>query len=281
MRVRTRKDLERIEDRLLCSKAARSDDLQLIERTYAETDGPCQFRLAFHRDYTRLLHSRAFRRLHHKTQVFVAPKNDHLCTRLEHSLYVASIAKTIARVLELNEDLVQAIAIGHDLGHAPFGHEGEKFLCKLAQANGLDGFTHELHGLRVVDRLDSPYLKRQGFPGLNLTFAVRDGIACHCGERFERILKPDFGKQPSELLTMERGTAAPATLEGCVVRWSDKISYLGRDLEDAYTLELAKPEQVPKSVRERLGVTNREMINHLIEDLSAVQDSFCKYSGLS
>jgi len=273
MKTSGRGHLERLEERLLESGAARSNDEKLTVREHSEARGSCPYRLAYHRDYTRVLHSRAFRRLHHKTQVFISPENDHLCTRLEHSLYVASIAKTIARTLRLNEDLVQAIAIGHDLGHAPFGHEGEKVLDKLARKHGLEGFEHELHGLRVVDKLDSPYLAKAGFPGLNLTFAVRDGIACHCGENFEATLRPEFCKRPEDLRRMERGAVAPCSLEGCVVRYADKISYLGRDLEDAYTLRLTAADQVPRYVREHLGASNSEMVNRLVGDL--VANSVC------
>jgi dGTPase len=240
---------------------AQNNDLRLTQREHELT--PCQYRNEFQRDYTRILHSTAFRRLRHKTQVFISPNNDHICTRMEHSLYVASIADTIARELRLNLDLVRAIAIGHDLGHAPFGHAGERALHKLVP-KGEGGFSHELHSLRIVDHLESPY---KAHPGLNLTFAVRDGIACHCGEQFETILSPDRGKTPSDLNTMVRGKAMPATLEGCVVRWADKVAYLGRDIDDAHIVGLVSWDDVPKSVVKYLGKTNREIIHALICDL--------------
>jgi len=182
---------------------------------------------------------------------------------MEHSLHVASVAKTIARALCLNEDLVEAMAVGHDLGHAPFGHKGEKILREIAENNG-SSFSHELHSLRLVDTLDSPY---PNHPGLNLTFAVRDGIACHYGEGFEQTLTPDREKHPDSLKTMKRGEGRPATLEGCIVRWADKIAYLGRDLEDAVILGLVKKEDVPPVVQEKLGTTNRDIIANLVEDL--------------
>ena len=225
---------------------------------------PDDFRTQFHRDYTRIIHSRAFRRLRHKTQVFIAPKNDHVCTRLEHSLYVASVATTIARALELNEDLVRAIAAGHDLGDAPFGHKGERSLAEIVKEHGLS-FSHELHSLRVVDHLESPYKEHRG---LNLTFAVRDGIVCHCGEKFERSLRPDRSKSPDDLKATIPRESRPATLEGCVVRWADKVAYLGRDMEDAITLKIIQPEDVPKAVRRTLGCSNREIIASLIRELA-------------
>ncbi len=179
-------------------------------------------------------------------------------------MHVASVAATIARSLRLNDDLVQAIALGHDLGHAPFGHKGERCLDKIARKHDLS-FTHELQSLRVVDFLDSPY---PDYQGLNLTFAVRDGIACHYGEGFEEKLTPDRHKKIEALISMKRGDAAPATLEGCVVRWADKVAYLGRDLEDAITLELVKVDQLPVAVKSILGIKNREIIAKLVAELT-------------
>lgn len=219
----------------------------------------CDYRTQFERDYTRIIHSRAFRRLRHKTQVFVDPRNDHICTRLEHSLHVASVARTISKALELNNDLVAAISIGHDLGHAPFGHEGERRLRDLAKAHGIT-FHHELHSLRVVDRLERMYDKHAG---LNLTFAVRDGIACHCGEEFKGQLCPDRDKKPEDLRSVGLGDL-PATPEGCVVRLADKVAYLGRDLEDAITVGIISRNEIPKEVQNVLGKHNREIIGALI-----------------
>ena len=258
--------LEEEERTRLQAGAALSTDKKLIQREH-HLD-PDDFRTEFHRDYTRIIHSRAFRRLRHKTQVFIHPQNDHLCTRLEHSLHVASVAMTIARALRLNEDLVTAIAVGHDLGHAPFGHKGEKSLNALVKRHGLS-FSHELHSLRLVDHLESPYRE---YAGLNLTFAVRDGIACHYGEGFELSLSPDRDKSPDSLLSMVSGEARPMTLEGCVVRWADKVAYLGRDLEDALTLSIIRQEDIPGIVRERLGTTNREIIANLVHELALSGD---------
>jgi dGTPase len=260
-KARRRRDIEELERRTLRKGAALSSSRRLAHREH-EVE-PDDFRTEYQRDYTRIIHSRAFRRLRHKTQVFISPRNDHLCTRLEHSLHVASVASTIARAMGLNEDLVQAIAVGHDLGHAPFGHAGERVLGSLAGRYGL-AFAHELHSLRIVDHLDSPY---EEHVGLNLTFAVRDGIACHHGEGFERELRPDRSKTPDALRGMRRGEAAPTTLEGCVVRWADKVAYLGRDLEDAIELKLVDRDDVPAAVKERLGTSNREIIASLVREL--------------
>jgi len=188
-----REQAEALEPHFLNKFATKSTDLPAASREYEQK--PDKFRTEFDRDYTRILHSRAFRRLRHKTQVFIDPLNDHICTRLEHSLLVASVSRTISKALGLNNELVAAIAVGHDLGHAPFGHEGERCLGILAKDNGLR-FEHEPHSLRVVDRLERMYKEH---PGLNLTFAVRDGIACHCGEKIDQRLSPDRKKQSVNL----------------------------------------------------------------------------------
>lgn len=256
-----RREFEDLERQHLKHHATLSTCPRSSHRVFEQSDD--DFRPQFQRDYTRIIHSRAFRRLHHKTQVFVSPNNDHLCTRMEHSLHVASVAQTIARALRLNEDLVRAIAVGHDLGHAPFGHKGERTLNSIGKRCGL-AFSHELHSLRVVDFLESPY---DDHNGLNLTFAVRDGIDCHYGEGFEAELSPDRSKTSDDLSATKRGESRPSTLEGCVVRWADKVAYLGRDLEDAISVDLVKREDVPGSVKTVLGSSNREIINSLIHEL--------------
>ena len=192
------------------------------------------------------------------------PENDHIATRMEHALYVASISMTIARALGLNSDLVNAIALGHDLGHAPFGHEGEKALNEVVQPYGLR-FEHELHSLRTVDHLAKLIGKEQA--GLNLSFEVRDGIVSHFGETAEPLVEPEFGKDPSRLYETRRGQDKPATLEGCIVRIVDRVAYLGRDLEDALRAHLVKEDDVPQVVKDTLGVTNAEIIGKLVEDL--------------
>ena len=217
-----RKRMEEDEHRYIAENGTKSNDVVLAARRFPHT--PDNFRTAFHRDYTRILHSTAFRRLKSKTQVFLLAKSDHICTRMEHSLCVASIGRTVSKALGLNNELVAAIAIGHDLGHTPLGHHGETILKCFARKNRIPvAFTgHELHSLRVVDVLECPYSGHH--QGLNLTFAVRDGIACHCGEQFEQELCPNRNKTEGELAQMSERGAMPATLEGCLVRMVDKIS---------------------------------------------------------
>ena len=216
-------------------------------------------RSAYFRDTTAIIHSYPFRRLKHKTQVFFSPHNDHICTRIEHVMHVASVAATICRALDLDADLAWAIGLGHDLGHTPFGHVGETILSDLMKEKG--GFKHEIYSLRVVDHL-AGYGK-----GLNLTYAVRDGILNHCGEKFEQSMAPDFTvKNLSEIKNREN---YPATWEGVVVRMSDKIAYMGRDLEDAMHLKIISQEDIPEDVTRVLGNSNSEIINSMVNDLIA------------
>ncbi|HPY46093.1 MAG TPA: HD domain-containing protein [Sphaerochaeta sp.] len=214
----------------------------------------------FYRDTTAIIHSSAFRRLKHKTQVFFAPSNDHICTRMEHCLHVASIASTICKGLGLDSDLAWAIGMGHDLGHTPFGHTGEKILSRMMEQQGLGNFEHEKHSLRVVD-----FLSEQG-RGLNLTYAVRDGIAFHNGEHLVKSIRPTF--EVRDLTRDLRNlTILPATYEGAVVRFSDTIAYLGRDYEDACRLGVIDKEALPPRVATMLGKTNARIIDTLVNDL--------------
>lgn len=198
-------------------------------------------RSPFARDYTRILHSQAYRRLKHKTQVFFNVDNDHICTRMEHVAHVESVSTTIAKTLGLNEELTRAIAIGHDLGHAPFGHQGEKVIAKLSKKYLRTNFWHEQNGLRFVDNIELLEDMRSNLKNLNLTYAVRDGIISHCGEIDQNGLKPR-----NELIDLKDftkpGEFQPATWEGCVVKLSDKIAYVGRDIEDANKLGFIIPE---------------------------------------
>ncbi len=231
----------------------------------------CPVRTDFERDSNRILYSMEFRRLRHKTQVFLNAKNDHICTRMEHVLHVGSIAVTIARTLNLNQDLTYAIALGHDIGHAPFGHSGERVLDKcLKKINRDYFFQHELHSLRVVDRLATRVSREKINEkcGLNLTFEVRDGIACHCGENYsEYRLERDSERDFDSLSRMKPGNRRPYTLEACVVRLVDKIAYVGRDIEDAVRVRLMEMEDISKDVCNELGYTNGEIINTLVCDL--------------
>lgn len=189
----------------------------------------------FERDYTRILHSLAFRRLKHKTQVFFNISNDHICTRMEHVSHVESVATTISKALGLNIELTRAIAMGHDLGHAPFGHQGERKLHKLSMQHLGTAFFHEKNGLRFADHIELLEDDYRFWRNMNLTYAVRDGIISHCGEVDENGIKPR-----KELIDLQNftevGQYQPATWEGCVVKISDKIAYLGRDIEDAMRL---------------------------------------------
>lgn len=194
---------------------------------------PCAIRTDFQRDRDRIIHCKSFRRLKFKTQVFLAPEGDHYRTRLTHTLEVAQVARTIARALRLNEDLTEAIALGHDLGHTPFGHIGERTLDELMQ----QGFRHNEQSLRVVDKLENDG------QGLNLTAEVRDGILCHSGKQ------------------------APSTLEGeCVCR-ADRIAYLNHDLDDALRGGVLQPFELPQDCLKVLGQTHGERINTMILDI--------------
>ena len=227
---------------------------ELLKRVNHRED---DFRGGYFRDTTAIIHSYPFRRLKHKTQVFFSPKNDHICTRIEHVMHVASVASAICKGLGLDSDLAWAIGIGHDLGHTPFGHVGEKIINNIRKDSG--GFIHELYSLRVVD-----YLVQYG-KGLNLTYAVRDGIVSHCGEKFEQSLTPDFKVKNLELL--KERTHCPSTWEGTVVRMADKISYLGRDIEDALQLRIIREEDIPQSGSKIVGTKNSQIINTLVDDI--------------
>lgn len=238
----------------------------------------CPIRTDFERDGNRILYSMEFRRLRHKTQVFFNAKNDHICTRMEHVLNVGSIAVTIARTLNLNQDLTYAIALGHDLGHAPFGHSGERVLDKcMKKLDPNTGFQHELHSLRVVEKLATRISKEkiQDNCGLNLTYEVKDGIVSHCGERYnEYSLTRDLTKTPASLHQNNGHGTFPFTLEACIVRLVDKIAYVGRDIEDAVRVKLMDMQDIPDNIRNELGHTNGEIINTLVCDM--VESSYDK-----
>ncbi len=204
---------------------------------------PCPFRTAFQRDRDRIVYSKAFRRLKHKTQVFLSPMGDHYRTRLTHTLEVSEIARTIARALRLNEDLAEAIALGHDLGHTPFGHAGETVLNELVPG----GFSHCKQSLRVVDVLEN------GGRGLNLTFEVRDGILKH---------SKGFGE-----IIPSKSSRWATTMEGRVVRLADIIAYLSHDLDDAIRSGVIHEEDVPLEVKEVLGEKHSSRITTMIRDV--------------
>ena len=220
-----------------CASSDRHPDWQVhIRREEPLYQRNNDIRNPYERDYTRILHCLAYRRLKHKTQVFFNIDNDHICTRMEHVQHVESVSCTIAKFLGLNTDLTRAIAMGHDLGHAPFGHEGEVELTNIRTENGMDKFWHERNSLRVIDDVELLENNVSSFKNLNLTYAVRDGIISHCGEVDENGLKPR--NEAIDLAIYSKpGEYAPYTWEGCVVKISDKIAYVGRDIEDAVRLK--------------------------------------------
>ncbi len=224
-----REQLEIREHAILSSYAAFSDESQGRDRF----EEACDLRPVYQRDRDRILHSKSFRRLKGKTQVFLAPEGDHYRTRMTHTLEVSQNARTVAKALRLNEDLTEAIALGHDLGHTPFGHAGERVLNKIYEK----GFHHQEQSVRVVERLE------KNGKGLNLTKEVRDGILNH-------------------------STAGnPSTLEGKIVRICDKIAYVNSDIDDAVRGKVIKEEDIPQKYRNILGFTLRERLNTLIHDM--------------
>lgn len=232
---------------------------QCIKRENSLYNRGNDIRSEFERDYTRLLHCESYRRLKHKTQVFYAPHNDHICTRMEHVNHVESVASTTAKYLGLNTELASAIALGHDIGHAPFGHTGESILNSLmVQKEGKNApkkFWHERNSLFFADYIDT-LSDPNGFErNLNLTYAVRDGLICHCGEIDQHSLKPR--EEAMNLYDIKRpGLTNPFTWEGCVVKISDKIAFLGRDIEDARTyhiLDMGAYRQLREIVASTLG----------------------------
>lgn len=242
-------------------------------------------RTEFERDYTRILHCPAFRRMKHKTQVFYATRNDHVCTRMEHVLHVASVSKTIAKYLGLNEQLAEAIALGHDIGHAPFGHHGEDCLNGLMEQkegkNAPKKFWHERNSLFFADYIETLPDPDGIEQPLNLTYAVRDGLICHCGEIDQQGIKPR--DEAIDLYSIKRpGIVQPFTWEGCVVKVADKIAYLGRDIEDArqyHILDMGAYRHIREIVASTLNgkgnhafrsgkaVNTTVLINDLIVDL--------------
>ena len=237
---------------------------------------PGEIRTEFGRDYTRILHSTAYRRLKHKTQVFFATTNDHICTRIEHVNHVTSVSRTISNFLGLNTELVEAIAIGHDIGHAPFGHKGEQVLNNLCNKflSPKQTFWHERNSLRLADYIETLEGLNGQHVNLNLTYAVRDGLVCHCGEVDDLQLHPREDALDLEKID-KAATTSPYTWEGCIVKISDKIAYLGRDIEDAKTLSILSSKQLhtlnsilkSHSCGKAKEPTNTTLIKTFIRDL--------------
>ena len=224
-----REETQRIEREILSPYAALSENTRGRVREAAE----CPIRTPYQRDRDKVIHCKAFRRLKHKTQVFLSPEGDHYRTRLTHTLEVAQIARTIARALRLNEDLTEAVALGHDLGHTPFGHAGERALNRLMP----NGFRHYEQSVRVVERLANDGR------GLNLTFEVRDGIRCHTTGQEAR------------------------TMEGRIIRWADKIAYMNHDIDDAIRAGVIRESDIPRDITAVLGDTKNKRITTMVTSL--------------
>ena len=222
----------------------------------------------FSLDADRIIHSLAYTRYIDKTQVFYLVDNDHITHRVLHVQFLSKIARDIGRFLRLNEDLIEAIALGHDIGHAPFGHDGERYLSEICKGHGIGSFQHNVLSVRFLDRIE-----RKG-RGWNLSIQVLDGILCHDGEIHDESLRPQPGKTFADLdreLELKTRTPeadlTPMTLEGCVVRLADTISYIGRDIEDAIRLNLIRREEIPSKCATRLGTTNGAIVYNLVEDV--------------
>lgn len=226
-------------------------------RLKTEPDLPGENRTAFARDRDRILYCKAFFRLAGKTQVFMSPRNPLISNRMTHTIHVAQLSRAIARSLHLNEDLAEAIALGHDTGHPPFGHRGEKVLDELSQLHLGRPFLHNVHSLRMLD-----VLEKNG-NGLNLSYEVREGIIRHCGEvRTGHFMT---GQAIDDL--EQRPEDEPSTLEGCVVKVCDRIAYVGKDIEDATASQIIRPDDIPEKITAVLGNDNSQIIDTLVRDL--------------
>jgi len=248
---------------------------QAVERIGPLYQRRNEIRSDFNRDFTRVLHCNGYRRLKHKTQVFFATNNDHICTRMEHVQHVSSVSYTLCKAFNLNTELAMAIALGHDIGHAPFGHFGEKVIKAFSSKYIGADFWHEKNSLRFVDKLETLKNEKGIETNLNLTYAVRDGILLHCGEVDEANLIPR--DDAIDLNDVEKpGKYFPFTWEGCVVKVADKISYLGRDIEDAITLKLLSMKDLKAlykilqkiDPRVKFSVTNTTIMYYLINDIA-------------
>ena len=239
------------------------------------------YRQSYSLDVDRILHSRAYTRYIDKTQVFYLIQNDHITHRVLHVQLVSKIARTIGRFLRLNEDLIEAIALGHDIGHTPFGHDGEAFLSQLCRDSGIGSFHHNIQSVQFLDKVE-----RKG-TGWNLCLQTLDGILCHDGEVHNQFLEPNPDKTFESLdRDMERKkqdplySFVPMTLEGCVVRMADVVGYIGRDLEDAIRLKMIRRTDIPGEIADLLGDTNGTIVYRLVTDIieQSIGRSFITYS---
>ncbi|MEW6428345.1 MAG: HD domain-containing protein [Thermodesulfobacteriota bacterium] len=261
--LRLKEELDERERTLLCPLATPS--MAAVRRAAEPQQG---HRQAFAQDADRILHSRAFTRYIDKTQVFSLIENDHITHRVLHVQLVSKIARTVGRFLRLNEDLIEAIALGHDIGHPPFGHDGEQCLSDLCREHGLPSFLHNGQSIRFLEEIE-----REG-RGWNLSLQVLDGILTHDGEVHDNCLSPQRGKdfaafdlELTAKLDRPRLDLRPTTLEGCLVRFADTVSYIGRDIEDAIELKLVRRDDIPDRCRRLLGRTNGTIVYTLVADL--------------
>jgi dGTPase len=276
---RARGALDEREIKNLSGQAAlNSSAVRRAEEQYGETD----YRQDYSIDVDRILHAHAYARYIDKTQVFYLVKNDHITHRVLHVQLVSKIARTVGRYLGLNEDLIEAIALGHDIGHAPFGHDGEGYLSELCATCGIGSFLHNVQSVQFLDKVE-----RKGV-GWNLCLQTLDGVLCHDGEVHNKQLEPDPGKTFD---TLDRELKAkkdnpqtalvPMTLEGCVVRMADTIAYIGRDIEDAIRLGLIQRSELPRESVKSLGNTNGTIVFNLVTDIiqTSFQKNYVAFSG--
>jgi len=270
-------DLHRLRHRLnqreSAYRSARATPSSDARRRHVEERLAFDYRQNFAVDADRILNSLAYTRYIDKTQVFYLIKNDHITHRVLHVQLVSKAARTIGRYLGLNEDLIEAIALGHDIGHTPFGHDGEKILSDICHENGIGHFQHNVQSVQFLDRVE-----RKG-KGWNLCLQTMDGILCHDGEVHDRVLSPEreksFDQLHAEMILKKQEPEhplIPMTMEGCVVRMSDTISYVGRDIEDAIRLGLISRSDLPAGSVDRLGQTNGTIVYNLVTDV--IQNSF-------
>jgi dGTPase len=276
---RARSALDAQEVNHLSKQAAlNSSAIRRTTEQYSDTD----YRQDYSIDVDRILHAHAYARYIDKTQVFYLIKNDHITHRVLHVQLVSKIARTIGRYLGLNEDLIEAIALGHDIGHAPFGHDGERYLSELCEIHGIGSFQHNVQSVQFLDKVE-----RKGV-GWNLCLQTLDGILCHDGEVHNKRLEPaadkTFDTLDQELESKKndpRAALAPMTLEGCVVRMADTIAYIGRDIEDAIRLNLIKRSELPRDSVKSLGDTNGTIVFNLVTDIiqTSFQNHYVAFSG--
>lgn len=266
-KIREMKDFLNLREKEFFSPLAALSE-NTVRRTPPEPGTRPGYRQGFSKDADRILNSLAYTRYIDKTQVFSLIRNDHLTYRIVHVQLLSRIARTIGRYLGLNEDLIEAASLGHDIGHPPFGHDGERFLSELSEQNGCGYFHHNLQSIRFLEMIE-----RNG-RGWNLSLQTLDAIVCHNGEVHSTELKPemnrtfeDFDRMIQRMEKEKRPDSTPMTMEGCVVRMADTISYVGRDMEDAVRLGLISRNELPEDVRRILGETNGTIVYNLVTDI--------------